>query len=253
MSLSWIFIDIGNVILIDERFQIVYYEEILRGLGPKSADISFTDLMARRENLVRAELDGIPHRTIGKDLLGEDGYAAAQERVRNRVQGTDFLTHQHVIDGAAEVLRLLSESFRLATAANQPPRVNAELENLGLLSYFELAGISADLGLSKPDPLFFQTLLKMASCEPDDAVMVGDRIDNDIAPAHRLGIKTVFVDLSPEAQGLVPRSENDRLYVDSLHRAPSRGIGRGNESIAPDARVTRITDLPSALSGIAAA
>ncbi len=35
--------------------------------------------------------------------------------------------------------------------------------------------------------------LKEADCKPDEAVMIGDRIDNDILPAKKLGVKTVWV------------------------------------------------------------
>ena len=33
----------------------------------------------------------------------------------------------------------------------------------------------------------------MADCRPENAVMVGDRLDNDIFPAKSLGMKTVWL------------------------------------------------------------
>ena len=50
---------------------------------------------------------------------------------------------------------------------------------------------SAELGISKPDPVIFQWSLEQADCIAQNAVMVGDRLDNDMAPANRLGIHTV--------------------------------------------------------------
>ena len=35
--------------------------------------------------------------------------------------------------------------------------------------------------------------LNKAMCEPAEAFMVGDRLDNDIYPAKKLGMKTVWV------------------------------------------------------------
>ena len=35
--------------------------------------------------------------------------------------------------------------------------------------------------------------LDAASCRPENAVMVGDRLDNDIRPAKRLGMRTVRI------------------------------------------------------------
>ena len=39
----------------------------------------------------------------------------------------------------------------------------------------------------------FRIALERADCMPEEAVMVGDRIDNDIIPAKKLGMKTVWI------------------------------------------------------------
>jgi len=35
--------------------------------------------------------------------------------------------------------------------------------------------------------------LERAGCKPEEAVMIGDRIDNDIVPAKSLGMRTVWI------------------------------------------------------------
>ena len=52
---------------------------------------------------------------------------------------------------------------------------------------------SAELGVSKPDKEIFLRALAMANCRPENAVMVGDRLDNDIRPAKELGMKTIRI------------------------------------------------------------
>jgi FMN phosphatase YigB (HAD superfamily) len=52
---------------------------------------------------------------------------------------------------------------------------------------------SAELGLAKPDPAIFQLALSQSGCEPEQAVMVGDRLDNDIRPARLLGWKIIRI------------------------------------------------------------
>ena len=47
--------------------------------------------------------------------------------------------------------------------------------------------------MSKPDPVIFRLALDAADCAPADAVMIGDRLDNDIRPAKVLGFATVRV------------------------------------------------------------
>ena len=47
--------------------------------------------------------------------------------------------------------------------------------------------------MAKPDRRIFEKALEMAGCTPEDAAMIGDRLDNDIYPAKMLGMKTVWV------------------------------------------------------------
>lgn len=36
---------------------------------------------------------------------------------------------------------------------------------------------------------FYRYALEQTGCLPNEAVMVGDRIDNDVAPAHNAGMR----------------------------------------------------------------
>jgi FMN phosphatase YigB (HAD superfamily) len=47
--------------------------------------------------------------------------------------------------------------------------------------------------VDKPDPALFRRALDRAGCAPEDAVMIGDRTDNDVAPAKSLGMQTVLI------------------------------------------------------------
>lgn len=67
------------------------------------------------------------------------------------------------------------------------------IDNWGIGKYFEVVVASAEAGCAKPDLKIFNLALEQAGCEPDEVIMVGDRLDNDIAPAKLLGMKTVWV------------------------------------------------------------
>ena len=67
------------------------------------------------------------------------------------------------------------------------------LEKLGLLKHIDLVIASAEEGVAKPDLRIFQIALARADCKPEEAVMVGDRIDNDIIPANKIGMTTVWI------------------------------------------------------------
>jgi len=47
--------------------------------------------------------------------------------------------------------------------------------------------------VGKPSPQFFKLALKSMNLEPNEVVMVGDDIENDIAGAQKLGIKGILV------------------------------------------------------------
>ena len=52
---------------------------------------------------------------------------------------------------------------------------------------------SAEEGVVKPDKKIFETALERSICNPFNAVMISDRIDNDIVPAKLLGMKTIWI------------------------------------------------------------
>ena len=92
-----------------------------------------------------------------------------------------------------ELLERLHESgVRLGLAANQPPAVIEQLEACGIARYFTYQGVSGTHGLRKPDPRLFVHACDALAVTPQQCVMVGDRIDNDIVPARVLGMRTVL-------------------------------------------------------------
>ena len=77
--------------------------------------------------------------------------------------------------------------------ANQNPGSKERLEKLGLLKYIDLVIASAEEGVAKPDLRIFQITLDRANCKPEEAVILGDRIYNDILPANKIGMTTVWI------------------------------------------------------------
>ena len=92
-----------------------------------------------------------------------------------------------------ECLRKLSEKYRIGVIANQERGTEKRLREFGILPYIHLVVASAEVGVAKPDKRIFEIALSRAACQPQQAVMVGDRIDNDIVPAKALGMKTIWV------------------------------------------------------------
>ena len=97
-------------------------------------------------------------------------------------------------EDALDTLESLKEQgYKLGIIANQSAGTAQRLENWGLLKYFDVVAASAELGVSKPNKLIFEKAIELAGVPAYNAVMVGDRLDNDIIPAKAMGMKTVWI------------------------------------------------------------
>ena len=95
---------------------------------------------------------------------------------------------------AKAVLMVLKEkNFKLGIIANQSLGSEERLRNWDVLEYFDVVIASAEEGVAKPDLKIFEIALERAKCKSQNAVMVGDRLDNDILPANKIGMKTIWI------------------------------------------------------------
>ncbi|MBF8970147.1 HAD-IIIA family hydrolase [Streptococcus sp. NLN76] len=96
-----------------------------------------------------------------------------------------------------EILPKLYQKYKLGIIANQDFGTEKRLAAFGIRQYFDLVIASAEKGISKPNLRIFQIALTRANCKPEAAIMIGDRIDNDIVPANKIGMKTVWIKQGP--------------------------------------------------------
>lgn len=92
-----------------------------------------------------------------------------------------------------EILESLSHKYKLGIIANQSAGTQKRIDNWGIGKYFDVVAASAEAGCAKPDLEIFKIAIDQANCSPENAVMIGDRLDNDVIPAKKLGMKTVWV------------------------------------------------------------
>jgi len=124
---------------------------------------------------------------------------------------------------AEPALQRLSRHHRLAILGNQASECRARLAAAGLLRYFKVIVISEEVRLAKPDRLIFELVLRDLDVAPDQAAMVGDRLDLDIGPARRLGMKGVRMLRGPHIwQKPIDKFEQPDLTVRSLVELASR-------------------------------
>ncbi len=95
--------------------------------------------------------------------------------------------------GALEAVEQLAARFSLGVVANQAAGSRDRLVRYGFMPFFSDALLSDEVGIEKPDARLFQMILERSGVSPEQIAVVGDRLDNDVAPARALGMRTIRV------------------------------------------------------------
>ena len=165
----------------------------------------FFDLGSTLIDETQADLHRIQEMTAGTDVTVEMYYEKRLEILRQGLSGdketaTFFglsKTPWHSEDEMPypDTVPILTElqhrGYKLGIIANQNLGAKERLKKWDLFQYFDVIAISAELGMEKPDLTIFKWALRKADCLPQNAAMVGDRLDNDIVPANKMGMPSV--------------------------------------------------------------
>lgn len=171
-GVKWLFFDIGST-LVDET---KVYDDIFQKIAV-AGGVSVEEVKTRAIGFYKQNKRG--HREVIR-LLGVD-YPEWSP------------LYEELYPDTMECLRILKKKYKLGIIANQIPGAEKRLEEMGIRRYFDVIVSSAEEGVAKPDPRIFNIALIRAGCTPEQAVMIGDRIDNDIVPAKQMGMKTVWI------------------------------------------------------------
>lgn len=185
-AIDHVFLDIGGV-LYDDRVYAEAWRRALREAGGTFTDAAFEDEYAA----CRAAQDRSFRVQLATVFLGPDADVRALEvRAARYWQYPPSALHTDVVP---TLTYLRDAGYRLGVIANQPSQVRAAMERDGLVPFFEVWGVSDDLGLHKPDPALFRRTLELAGVDGTRTVMVGDRLDYDMRPARAAGMHTVWL------------------------------------------------------------
>ena len=104
-----------------------------------------------------------------------------------------YFDEEVLYEDAIPCLEQLSKKYKIGVIANQALGTVERLQQHGIQQFIDLVIASVEEGVAKPDPRIYQIALERSGCKPENAVMIGDRIDNDIEPAKRMGMKTIWI------------------------------------------------------------
>ncbi|HEX9712104.1 MAG TPA: HAD family hydrolase [Actinomycetota bacterium] len=137
-----------------------------------------------------------------------------------------FAKSVRIEDSTLETLeQLRADGLKLGLVSNVsllPHLMHRDLEAFGISPLLDGAVFSSEIGVRKPRPQIFHHVLEQLGAGPEQAVFVGDRLVDDIAGAHAVGMRAVLTQQ-------YRKEEPD-------------------EDLQPEAVITDLTELPAILS-----
>ena len=104
------------------------------------------------------------------------------------------------------VQALFDRGYAVAIATNPmfPRRaIEHRLEWAGVLDFpFQLVTSYENSHFCKPNPRYYQEILDKLGCRPQEAIMVGDDLGNDIEPALQVGLHAFWITNEHNSQSL---------------------------------------------------
>ena len=225
---SVLLIDVGETILDAAVQQDALMEVHRTALAKFGFKLSVEEYRRLDSDMISRFLPSAMH-AITRHVANSDVglFNEITEEVRSHYSEIRSLGYR-LYPGAALALEQLAEEFTLALAGNAPASITDVLDDLGVLRWFRHRDVSGTIGIKKPDDRFFQTILDKAGFTSSEAIMIGDRLDNDVIPAKKLGMQTIWF-----RQG---------RYATLEPRVPDE---------IPDVTINDLEDLPSAVRSIA--
>jgi HAD superfamily hydrolase (TIGR01509 family) len=178
---DWVVLDLGETLLDETRAWTSWADYLgvprLTFLGVLGAVIS-----QRR-----------PHQEVFSYF--RPGFDLEAEQARKAADGFGWQASAEDLypDALPALAELRRRGYLLAVMANQP------LDAMPLLSSLPVDRVaaSAEWGVSKPDPAFFDRVAAELGVPPARIAYVGDRVDNDVLPAKAAGMVAVHVRRGP--------------------------------------------------------
>jgi FMN phosphatase YigB (HAD superfamily) len=194
-----------------------WYERFLEAvIEPKHRHESDDDL---RQETNRWYEDWFRNSRIGLDDVDIDHFRVATTLPLDLVSA--------LVPGTPEALQWCKERGLVLglitnTLSRGDDEVRIDWERFGLIDALDHVVSSHSAGWQKPHPAIFRRALSLAGVSADEAVMVGDRMVQDVWGAKRVGMRAIW-------------------------RRPIAGAPQEPVDVTPDAEIDDLTQLPAVL------
>ena len=210
MALETVFLDAGGVFIYPNWWRV---SDALAKYGVRVAPeaLKAADPRARRElddlKVIGATTDASRGWLFFDLILAHAGVtpseATAAALAELHTYHTTSNLWEYVPDDVPPALEALRKrGLRIVVVSNANGTLRAHLDRLDMTSRFDVVLDSADEGVEKPDPRFFEIALQKSGAARDTTIHVGDLYYVDVMGARSAGLRGVLLDeanLRPDA------------------------------------------------------
>lgn len=194
---NWLLIDLDNTLFDFDRAERESLDKLFthfcKQVTPQMID---TFHQVNRALWQRVEQGDLSVNQVGELRMRQTfeklGYAVDAEHAAMHYE-TCLGEADYLYNGAKHLIKDLAAHYQLAAITNGFTKVKKNhLAKSGLNQWFRHRFISMELGVSKPDRLFFEKTLQTINATPDQCLIIGDGLASDIKGGHNSNIDTCW-------------------------------------------------------------
>lgn len=185
-AVEWCFFDLGGTLIDKSRQEDYIIKKILIKLREQGNDCNYQEFVEYMKQGAAQYFEPVKYAV--------DKVTSNQNQMNDIMAEVEYKVELgQVYQGADETLEYLSKKYKLGIIANQRMGAEKRMKYWGIHHYFSQFFLSAELGVSKPNPQIFKMALNSTRCNPSNAIMIGDKVENDVYPPKLLGMNTIRV------------------------------------------------------------
>jgi HAD superfamily hydrolase (TIGR01549 family) len=186
-----LFLDAGGVILNENRFE-EYSAKIISGIIKNyNKDYFIENYWKDVEEAVYRFVPKVYDYVLYKNIDSINEFKTAKEKYKKRLKNENIKFE--LMEGINDFLMKFTKNYKIGILGQYGNDFRNYLKDQNLLLYFSFTEIQDNYKITKPDPRYFEKIIKRGNCKAEESIMIGDRIDKDIIPAKMIGMKTIRI------------------------------------------------------------
>lgn len=181
----------GGVLLDDSKVESMRQEVLLEVSKKYLPHLKKTDIL--HAWLEASKIPGSVRINALKMLLKDQPETQEAEEEYKNLCNFDYHNLSHITPDAKEILVKLSRSYRLGLMANQRAKSLELIQEAGLANILNHTQMSEHIGLEKPNPKFYSSILNECHAKAEESVLVDDNWYRGLAQAKNIGMKTILL------------------------------------------------------------